>query len=43
MAQVIWQLPSKHEDLSSNLAPFLKKKKSWALMAHSCNPSYLGG
>jgi hypothetical protein len=46
MAQVVEHLPCKDEALNSKLNTHQKKKKSaysCALVAHTCNPSYLGG
>jgi hypothetical protein len=41
MIQVVEHVPSKCQTLNSN--PVLKKKSSPGIVAHPCNPSYLGG
>jgi hypothetical protein len=49
MAQVVKHLPSECEAPSSNTTTVKKKKKkkikkkSWAPMAYTCDPSYSGG
>jgi hypothetical protein len=47
VAEVVEHLLSKYKALSSKSSALKKKKEreiySWALVAHTCNPSYSGG
>jgi hypothetical protein len=47
VAEVVESLPNKCEALSSKQSTAKKKKKkeskSWAPVAHACNPSHSGG